>query len=64
MAALNNDSQDMEAYALANAVGAATVAQLKLSPTRNSAELVTAESMESEVQRVRSSIPVKVCLIL
>lgn len=54
MAALHKDSTDMEAYALANAVAAATIAQLRLNPYKNSAEIVTGESMESEVQRVRT----------
>ena len=54
MAALQKDSKDMEAYALANAVAAATIAQLRLDPLKNSAEIVTGKSMENEVERVRS----------
>lgn len=62
MAALQKEgaAKDMEAYALANAVAAATIAQLKLSPLRNSAEIVTGESMEAEVQRVRAMMPARV----
>lgn len=52
MASLNRDPDDMESYALANAVGAATVAQLKLERTADS-DSVTADSMVSECQRVR-----------
>jgi hypothetical protein len=60
MAALQKDSNDLEAYALSNAVGAATAAQLKLPPSRNSGEIVTSESMEAEVQRIRGIMPMKV----
>ena len=60
MAALQRDPKDPGVYALANAVGAATVAQLKSKPLKNGAEIVTRESMEGEVQRVRGLNPLKV----
>ena len=60
MTALQKNDGDLDAYELANAVGAATIAQLKLSPVRNSGEVVTAGSMEAEVQRVRLLSPRKV----
>lgn len=53
MASLNRDPGDMESYALANAVGAATVAQLKLERTADDGDSVTADSMVAECQRVR-----------
>ena len=62
MTALHKDGEDMDAYALANAVAAATIAQLRLNPLKNSSEVVTAESMESEVQRVRAMGHREVCL--
>jgi hypothetical protein len=52
MAALQKDNSGMEAYALANAIAAATIVQARLDPLKNSAEVVTAESMEREVQRL------------
>lgn len=52
MAALQKDSSGMEAYTLANAIAAATVVQARLDPLRNSAEVVTADSMEREAQRL------------
>lgn len=52
MAALHKDNSGMEAYALANAIAAATIVQARLDPLKNSAEVVTAESMEREVQRL------------
>lgn len=54
MVALQRGGEDSEAYALANALAAATVVQLRLAPLKNSAEIVTVESMEREVQRVRA----------
>jgi hypothetical protein len=50
MASLQRDEGNMGTYALANAVGAATMAQLKLDPPSDSA---TAGSMEAECQRAR-----------
>ena len=55
MASLQKDSRDTEAYALANAIAAATIVQVRLAPLKNSAEVVTAESMEKEVQRLRAT---------
>jgi hypothetical protein len=52
MAALQKDSGDIEAYALANSIAAATVVQVKLNPLKNSAEVVTAASMVGEAQRL------------
>jgi hypothetical protein len=52
MAALQKDNSGMEAYALSNAIAAATIVQARLDPLKNSAEVVTAESMEREVQRL------------
>lgn len=54
MVALQRDGEDSDVYALANAVAAATILQLRLAPLKNSAEVVTVESMEREVQRVRA----------
>ncbi|KAL2061447.1 hypothetical protein VTL71DRAFT_7720 [Oculimacula yallundae] len=62
MAALQKDSGDLEAYALANAIAAATIVQLKLDPLKNSAEIVTVENMEREVQRVRNMGVMKLTL--
>ncbi|CZS97741.1 uncharacterized protein RAG0_06677 [Rhynchosporium agropyri] len=62
MAALQKDSGNMEAYALANSIAAATIVQLKLDPLRNSAEIVTVENMEGEVQRVISMGTMKLTL--
>ncbi|KAL1851400.1 hypothetical protein VTK73DRAFT_9429 [Phialemonium thermophilum] len=52
MASLHRDPDDLEAYALANAVGAATVAQLKLERSADH-DAATAASMEAECQRAR-----------
>jgi hypothetical protein len=49
MAALQRDEHDTETYALANAVGAATMAQLKLN--RADEDNATGVSMEAECQR-------------
>lgn len=48
MASLQRDEENMGTYALANAVGAATMAQLKLDSPSDAA---TASSMEAECQR-------------
>lgn len=52
MAALQKDSKDMESYALANIIAAATIVQLRLDPLKNSAEIVTEKNMEREAHRV------------
>ncbi|OHE99599.1 fungal specific transcription factor [Colletotrichum orchidophilum] len=52
MASLSRDADDLESYVLANAVGAATIAQLKLATTDND-DPATAGSMEAECQRSR-----------
>ncbi|TDZ25839.1 putative sucrose utilization protein SUC1 [Colletotrichum orbiculare MAFF 240422] len=52
MASLHRDDDDLESYVLANAVGAATISQLKLSTT-DSNDPATAGSMEAECQRSR-----------
>ncbi|RDW77909.1 fungal specific transcription factor-2 [Coleophoma crateriformis] len=49
MASLQRDGQDMETYALANAIGAATIAQLKLSTSDSDA--ASGIAMEAECQR-------------
>lgn len=49
MASLKRDEQDMETYALATAIGAATIAQLKLSTSDSNA--ASASAMEAECQR-------------
>ena len=51
MASLQRDEEDLETYALANAVGAATIAQLKLN--RSDADVATGSSMEAECQRAK-----------
>lgn len=48
---LRADMQDMETYALANAIGAATIAQLKLDQT--GMDTATASSMIEECQRTK-----------
>ena len=50
MASLQRDEEQEETYTLANAVGAATVAQLKL----DSSDATTGSSMEAECQRIRA----------
>jgi hypothetical protein len=52
MSALHRDQEDLDSYALANAVGAATIAQLKLGPS-DSNDPTTAATMEAECQRTR-----------
>ena len=49
IASLQRDDHDMEAYALANALGAAAVAQLKAN--QSEFDSITASSMEQECQR-------------
>ncbi|OBT86767.1 hypothetical protein VE02_04214 [Pseudogymnoascus sp. 03VT05] len=51
MGSLQGDVQDMETYALANAIGAATIAQLKLDQTGLST--ATGSSMAEECQRTK-----------
>lgn len=51
MGSLQGDVQDMETYALANAIGAATIAQLKLDQTGIST--ATGSSMAEECQRTK-----------
>ena len=51
MGTLQSDKGDMEMYALANAVGAATMAQLKLDISDN--DPATGSSMEAECQRTK-----------
>ncbi|KAF5526783.1 putative sucrose utilization protein SUC1 [Colletotrichum aenigma] len=55
MASLHRDADDLESYVLANAVGAATISQLKLSTT-DSNDPATAGSMEAECQRSRMAL--------
>lgn len=55
IAALQSEIEDNETYALANAVGAATIAQLKLAETSGGADSVSGERMEQECQRARST---------
>ncbi|KZL81383.1 fungal specific transcription factor [Colletotrichum incanum] len=55
MASLSRDADDLESYVLANAVGAATIAQLKLAATDND-DPATASSMEAECQRSRMAL--------
>ncbi|WQF77650.1 hypothetical protein CDEST_02664 [Colletotrichum destructivum] len=55
MASLSRDADDLESYVLANAVGAATISQLKLATTDND-DPATANSMEAECQRSRMSL--------
>lgn len=50
MASLQRDEANLGTYALANAVGAATMAQLKLDSLEDA---VTASSMEAECQRAK-----------
>lgn len=54
IASLQSDSEDYEMYAFANAVGAATIAQLKLADTSEGRDAVSGERMEEECQRARS----------
>lgn len=56
IASLQRNEEDIETYALANAVGAATVAQLKLTRSAMGGDAVTGEMMESECQRARGLI--------
>jgi hypothetical protein len=54
IATLQRNEENVENYALATAVGAATVAQLKLTRASLGGDAVTAEMMEAECQRTRS----------
>ena len=53
MAALQQDPEDRETYALANAIGAATMAQLKLDRSRHAEinDTLTAHDLEAECRR-------------
>ena len=53
MATLQRDPEDLETYALANAIGAATMAQLKLDRSRHAEinDTVTAHDLEAECRR-------------
>lgn len=53
MGRLHSEPENMDAYALANAVGAATIAQLKLEGPENG-DMQTAALMEAECQRAIS----------
>jgi hypothetical protein len=64
IASLQRDGEDLETYALANAVGAATMAQLKLDGPKSSADAdihdkVTAAMMEAESQRARVALELR-----
>ena len=54
MASLQLPTQDLETYALANSIGAATIAQLKLS--RSETDSAAGSAMEAECQRARGLI--------
>lgn len=58
IAALQRDAHDVETQALAVAVGAATMAQLKLDRSTDAGinDNITAESLETECQRLRGSL--------
>lgn len=60
MASLQSSSEDMETYALANAIGAATIAQLKLS--RSESDSAAGNAMEVECQRARGLMGQKTSL--
>ena len=53
IARLQRNPGDIENYALATAVGAATVSQLKLAPASLGGAAITAERMEAECQRTK-----------
>jgi hypothetical protein len=59
IASLQRDAHDLETYALALSVGAATMAQLKLDRFRDAGinDVVTASVLERECQRVRDRLP-------
>lgn len=54
IAALQNNGNDQETYALATAVSAATIAQLKLAESSGGADPISGRKMEDECQRARS----------
>ncbi|KAM0321562.1 hypothetical protein ACHAQA_010052 [Verticillium albo-atrum] len=56
IASLQRDAEDYEMYALATAIGAATMAQLKLDRSRDCGinDVVTADALEAESQRTRN----------
>lgn len=54
IATLQRNEEDIETYALACAVGAATTAQLKLTRAALSGDTVTGAMMEAECQRART----------
>jgi hypothetical protein len=56
IASLQRNEEDIETYALATAVGAATVSQLKLTRSALGGDVVTGEMMEAECQRARGLI--------
>ncbi|KAK3327989.1 NADP-dependent oxidoreductase domain-containing protein [Cercophora scortea] len=58
IAALQRDAHDIETFALAAAVGAATMAQLKLDRFADTGvnDSATAASLEAECQRIRSNL--------
>ncbi|KAH8898925.1 hypothetical protein GQ53DRAFT_742065 [Thozetella sp. PMI_491] len=55
IASLQRDTEDLETYALANAIGAATMAQLKLDRSRDPEinDNVTEQMMEAECRRIQ-----------
>jgi hypothetical protein len=56
IASLQRNEEDIETYALANAVGTATTAQLRLTRSSLGGDTVTGEMMELECQRARTMI--------
>jgi hypothetical protein len=62
IATLQRNEEDIETYALACAVGAATVSQLKLTRAALGGDAITAEMMEAECQRARDIVGAQVNL--
>lgn len=56
IARLQRNQEDLENYALATSVAAATVSQLKLMPSSSGGDGVTADMLEAECQRTRLTI--------
>jgi hypothetical protein len=56
IATLQHDPSDLSTYALATAIGAATIAQLRIGLENGGCDSVTAERMEEECQRVRREL--------
>lgn len=58
IAALHENPGDLESYALANAIGAATIAQLRLESVASAEarDTATANAMEAECERVKTQI--------